>query len=219
MVQLSASILAANFACLGQEVDEVVLAGVDSIHFDVMDFHFVPNLSIGPLVCQSLRDYGVIAPIDVHLMVSHPDNLIEPFAAAGANLVSFHPETTPNPQDTIQLIKSMGMRVGLVFNPECEVNISDNLWGDIDLILLMSVNPGFGGQVFMEAVLDKISKVRLLVDQSGHAIRVGVDGGVNFDNMGRIVRAGADFLVMGSALFSAVDYQQRVSEFRSQALL
>lgn len=211
---LSASILSANFTKLGDEIERVMKAGINSIHFDVMDHHFVPNLSFGPVVCQSLRKGGITAPIDVHLMVEKPEQYIEPFAKAGANFISFHPETTADVQATINMIKQSGLQCGLVFNPDKPVEIETDILPQLDMILLMSVFPGFGGQAFIESTLEKITHTRKLIDRSQHNILLAIDGGVKLDNIATIAKAGADFFILGSGLFNTHDYQHRVTQLR-----
>lgn len=214
MNKIAASILAADFAHLADDIGRVMSAGADSIHFDVMDMHYVPNLTIGPTVCRSLRQAGISAFIDVHLMVTHPRKLIAPFAEAGADLVSFHPETVDDVNITVSEIKQAGMQVGLVFNPDQPVNIPNELLPNIDMILLMSVFPGFGGQSFIPDVLEKIAQTRLLLDSQGLDTVLAVDGGVKVDNIGRIAEAGARYFVVGSGLFSASDYGLRMRQLR-----
>ena len=203
---IAPSILSADFARLGAEVDAVLAAGADWVHFDVMDNHYVPNLTIGPLVCEALRKHGVTAPIDVHLMVEPVDALVPMFAQAGATHVSFHPEASRHVHRTIQLIKSSGCAAGLVLNPATPVDVLDYVLDDLDYVLLMSVNPGFGGQSFIPSTLDKLRVVRERIDRSGKAIRLEVDGGVKPDNIGDIASAGADTFVAGSAIFGHPDY-------------
>ena len=203
---IAPSILSADFARLGAEVDAVLAAGADWVHFDVMDNHYVPNLTIGPLVCEALRKHGVTAPIDVHLMVEPVDALVPMFAQAGATHVSFHPEASRHVHRTIQLIKSSGCAAGLVLNPATPVDVLDYVLDDLDYVLLMSVNPGFGGQSFIPSTLDKLRVVRERIDRSGKAIRLEVDGGVKSDNIGDIASAGADTFVAGSAIFGQPDY-------------
>ncbi|WP_256645725.1 ribulose-phosphate 3-epimerase [Thermomonas paludicola] len=203
---IAPSILSANFARLGEEVDSVINAGAEWVHFDVMDNHYVPNLTIGPLVCEALRKHGVTAPIDVHLMVEPVDGLIPMFADAGASHISFHPEASRHVHRSVQLIKSLGCQAGLVFNPASSLDVLDYLLGDIDYVLLMSVNPGFGGQAFIPSTLDKLRTVRAMIDASGRPIRLEVDGGVKPDNIGAIAQAGADTFVAGSAIFGKSDY-------------
>ena len=198
---IAPSILSADFAKLGEEVDNVLAAGADWVHFDVMDNHYVPNLTIGPLVCEALRKHGVTAPIDVHLMVEPVDRIVPDFAAAGASIISFHPEASRHVHRTIQLIKSHGCRAGLVLNPATPVEALDWVLEDLDLVLLMSVNPGFGGQAFIPSALDKLRAVRAMIDASGRPIRLEIDGGVKPDNIAEIARAGADTFVAGSAIF------------------
>lgn len=205
---IAPSILSADFARLGEEVNNVLAAGADVIHFDVMDNHYVPNLTIGPMVCKALRDYGVTAPIDVHLMVKPVDRIVPDFAAAGASIISFHPEASEHLDRTLQSIKEHGCQAGLVFNPATPLHYLDYVMDKVDLILLMSVNPGFGGQKFIPATLDKLREVRKRIDASGRDIRLEVDGGVNCDNIGEIAKAGADMFVAGSAIFNADDYAE-----------
>ncbi len=203
---IAPSILSANFAKLGEEVDNVLKAGADWVHFDVMDNHYVPNLTIGPLVCEALRKHGVTAPIDVHLMVEPVDRIIPDFAKAGATLISFHPEASRHVHRSVQLIKSLGCQAGLVLNPATPVDVLDYMLEEIDHVLLMSVNPGFGGQAFIPSTLEKLRVVRARIDASGRPIRLQVDGGVKPDNIGEIARAGADSFVAGSAIFGQPDY-------------
>jgi ribulose-phosphate 3-epimerase len=204
---IAPSILSADFARLGEEVDAVVAAGAGWIHFDVMDNHYVPNLTIGPLICEALRKHGVKAPIDVHLMVKPVDRIVPDFAKAGATNISFHPEATEHVDRTIQLIKSSGCTAGLVFNPATPLSYLDYVLDKLDLVLLMSVNPGFGGQSFIPSALDKLRQVRERIDASGRNIRLEVDGGVKRDNIAEIARAGADTFVAGSAIFGEKDYR------------
>jgi ribulose-phosphate 3-epimerase len=211
---IAASILSADFARLGEEVKAVLAAGADVIHFDVMDNHYVPNLTIGPLVCEALRKHGVTAPIDVHLMVKPVDRIIPDFAAAGASYISIHPETTEHVDRSLQLIREKGCKAGLVFNPATPLDWLDHVLDKVDLVLIMSVNPGFGGQQFIEAALPKIAKVRELIDRSGRAIRLEVDGGVKVDNIGRIAAAGADTFVAGSAIYGSKDYRATIAAMR-----
>lgn len=211
---ISASILSADFAHLRDDIDAVVAAGVDQIHFDVMDHHYVPNLTVGALVCKSLRQAGVDVPIDVHLMVEHPQKYIKPFAKAGATLICFHPETVENVEATLSEIQNQGMQAGLAFNPGNHIDIPDSILQQLDLILLMSVNPGFGGQQFIESCLDTIRWTHNKLNEiNGHA-HLGVDGGIKTSNIGQIAKAGADFFVVGSGLFHANDYTTRVNELR-----
>lgn len=211
---IAPSILSANFARLGEEVDNVLAAGADWVHFDVMDNHYVPNLTIGPLVCEALRKHGVTAPIDVHLMVEPVDRLIPDFAKAGASHISFHPEASKHVHRSVQLIKSLGCQAGLVLNPATPVEVLDYMLDEIDYVLLMSVNPGFGGQAFIASTLDKLRAVRARIDASGRPIRLEVDGGVKPDNIGQIARAGADSFVAGSAIFGAPDYSVVIGEMK-----
>ncbi len=201
--QIAPSILSADFARLGAEVDDVLAAGADIVHFDVMDNHYVPNLTIGPLVCEALRKHGVSAPIDVHLMVKPVDRIIPDFAAAGASYITFHPEASEHIDRSLQLIRDSGCKAGLVFNPATPLGYLDHVIDKLDMILLMSVNPGFGGQSFIPATLDKLRTVRRRIEQSGREIRLEVDGGVKVDNIGEIAAAGADTFVAGSAVFGA----------------
>ena len=203
---IAPSILSANFARLGEEVDAVIAAGAEWVHFDVMDNHYVPNLTIGPLVCEALRKHGVSAPIDVHLMVKPVDRIIPDFAKAGASLISFHPEASEHVHRTIQLIHASGCKAGLVFNPATPLDYLDHVLEELDLVLIMSVNPGFGGQQFIPSALDKLRRVRGMIDRSGRDIRLEVDGGVKVDNIAEIARAGADTFVAGSAIFGQADY-------------
>lgn len=200
---IAPSILSADFARLGEEVDNVLAAGADWVHFDVMDNHYVPNLTIGPMVCQALRKHGVTAPIDVHLMVEPVDRIVPDFAEAGASLISFHPEASRHVHRTVQLIRSHGCHAGLVLNPATPVEVLDWVLEDLDMVLLMSVNPGFGGQAFIPSTLDKLRAVRAMIDKTGKPIRLEIDGGVKADNIGEIAAAGADTFVAGSAIFGA----------------
>jgi len=212
---IAPSILSANFAKLGQEVDDVLAAGADWVHFDVMDNHYVPNLTIGPLVCEALRKHGVTAPIDVHLMVEPVDALIPMFAKAGATHVSFHPEASRHVHRSVQLIRSLGCQAGLVLNPGTPVEALDYVLDELDYVLLMSVNPGFGGQAFIPSALDKLRRVRERIDRSGRAIRLEIDGGVKPDNIGEIAAAGADTFVAGSAIFGQKDYADVVRRMKA----
>ena len=200
---IAPSILSADFARLGEEVDHVLAAGADMVHFDVMDNHYVPNLTIGPLVCEALRKHGVTAPIDVHLMIRPVDRIIPDFAAAGASYITFHPEASEHIDRTLQLIHDQGCKAGLVFNPATPLNALEHVMDRVDMILLMSVNPGFGGQSFIPSALDKLRKASALIDACGRDIRLEIDGGVKVDNIADIARAGADTFVAGSAIFSA----------------
>ena len=211
---IAPSILSADFARLGEEVTNVLEAGADVVHFDVMDNHYVPNLTIGPMVCQALRKHGIEAPIDVHLMVSPVDQLILDFAKAGASYISFHPEATAHVDRSLQLIRDQGCKSGLVFNPGTPVDCLEYLMDKIDVILLMSVNPGFGGQKFIPSTLKKLEKVRKLIDDSDYAIRLEVDGGVGVGNIRKIADAGADMFVAGSAIFNSDDYQKTITAMR-----
>ncbi|WP_368562517.1 ribulose-phosphate 3-epimerase [Pseudoxanthomonas sp. UTMC 1351] len=211
---IAPSILSADFARLGEEVDNVLAAGADWVHFDVMDNHYVPNLTIGPLVCSALRKHGVTAPIDVHLMVEPVDRIVPDFAEAGASIISFHPEASRHVHRTIQLIKSHGCKAGLVLNPGTPVDALDWVLEDLDLVLLMSVNPGFGGQAFIPSALDKLRTVRKKIDATGKPIRLEIDGGVKAENIGEIAAAGADAFVAGSAIFSAPDYADVIRRMR-----
>ena len=211
---IAPSILSADFARLGEEVDAVLNAGADLIHFDVMDNHYVPNLTIGPLLCRALRDYGVTAPIDIHLMVSPVDRLIGEFADAGANYITFHPEACEHVDRNLQQVRDAGCRSGLVFNPATSLNALDYGMDKVDMILIMSVNPGFGGQSFIPSALDKLRSARRLIDESGLSIRLEIDGGVKIDNIGEIASAGADTFVAGSAIFGSANYRNTISEMR-----
>jgi ribulose-phosphate 3-epimerase len=213
---IAPSILSADFARLGEEVEAVLAAGADMIHFDVMDNHYVPNLTVGPLVCEALRRRGVTAPIDVHLMVKPVDRIIPDFARAGATYISIHPEASEHVDRSLALIRECGCRAGLVLNPATPLSWLDYLLGRVDLVLLMSVNPGFGGQTFIEATLDKLRAVRQRIDAHGGAIRLEVDGGVKTDNIGRIAAAGADTFVAGSAIFGANDYPAVIASMREE---
>jgi ribulose-phosphate 3-epimerase len=216
---IAPSILSANFAKLGEEVDRVLADGADVVHFDVMDNHFVPNLTIGPLVCEALRKHGVTAPIDVHLMVEPVDRLIPDFAKAGASIITFHPEASVHIDRTLQLIKDCGCKAGLVFNPGTPLHYLDYVMDKLDMILLMSVNPGFGGQSFIPSALDKLRQVRSRIDDSGLNIRLEIDGGVKTDNIRAIKAAGADTFVAGSAIFSQPDYKKVIDEMRAELAL
>jgi ribulose-phosphate 3-epimerase len=211
---IAPSILSADFARLGDEVSEVLAAGADVIHFDVMDNHYVPNLTVGPLVCEALRKHGITAPLDVHLMVKPVDRIIPDFARAGATYISFHPEASEHVDRTISLIREHGCKPGLVLNPATPLDVLDYTIGKLDLVLLMSVNPGFGGQKFIPTVLDKVRAVRRLIDERGLGVRLEIDGGVKVDNIAEIARAGADMFVAGSAIFGAKDYKATIDAMR-----
>ena len=213
---IAPSILSANFAKLGEEVDQVLAAGADVVHFDVMDNHYVPNLTIGPMVCKALRDHGVTAPIDVHLMVSPVDQMIQDFAKAGASIISFHPEASLHVDRSLQLIRDHGCQAGLVLNPATSPDCLEYVMDKLDLILVMSVNPGFGGQSFLPSALDKLRKIREMIDRSGLDIRLEVDGGVKTDNIAEIAAAGADMFVAGSAIFNSPDYKTTIDAMRQQ---
>jgi ribulose-phosphate 3-epimerase len=211
---IAPSILSADFARLGAEVDSVLEAGADWVHFDVMDNHYVPNLTIGPMVCKSLRDYGVTAPIDVHLMVEPVDDLIRMFADAGATYISFHPEASRHVDRSLQLIRDLGCHAGLVLNPATSLAVVEHVLDKLDLLLLMSVNPGFGGQKFIPNTLNKLSQARELLDSFDNDIRLEVDGGVGVDNIAEIAAAGADTFVAGSAIFGSSSYAKTISAMR-----
>ncbi|MFZ2726824.1 MAG: ribulose-phosphate 3-epimerase [Methylococcaceae bacterium] len=213
---IAPSILSANFAKLGEEVDNVLAAGADIVHFDVMDNHFVPNLTIGPLVCEALRKHGVTAPIDVHLMIEPVDRIIPDFAKAGASIITFHPEASTHIDRTLQLIEDQGCLAGLVFNPGTPLHYLDYVMDKLDIILLMSVNPGFGGQSFIPSALDKLRQVRAKIDASGFNIRLEIDGGVKTDNIRSIKEAGADTFVAGSAIFNQADYKKVIDDMRAE---
>jgi ribulose-phosphate 3-epimerase len=213
---IAPSILSANFAALGEEVKSVIAAGADMIHVDVMDNHYVPNLTVGPLVCQSLRKAGVTAPFDVHLMTKPVDSLVIPFAAAGASLITFHPEASEHIDRTIQLIHDQGCKAGLAFNPATPLHYLNHTLNKIDLILIMSVNPGFGGQTFIESALDKIQAARRLIDAKHLDILLAVDGGINPSNAASIIAAGANLLVVGSALFQANNYADIIHQIKNK---
>ena len=212
---IAPSILSADFARLGEDVAAVVAAGADLVHFDVMDNHFVPNLTIGPMVCKALRNYGITAPIDVHLMVSPVDRLIGEFADAGADYITFHPEASAHIDRSLQLIKERGLKAGLVFNPGTPLSYLDHVMDKLDMVLLMSVNPGFGGQSFIPSALSKLRAARAMIDASGLAIRLEIDGGVKADNIGAIAAAGADTFVAGSAIFGQGDYHTTIAALRA----
>ncbi|MFT5574896.1 MAG: ribulose-phosphate 3-epimerase [Bermanella sp.] len=213
---IAPSILSANFACLGAEVDAVLEAGADVVHFDVMDNHYVPNLTIGPMVCKALRDHGVTAPIDVHLMVQPVDSLIGMFAESGASYITFHPDASTHVDRSLQLIRDAGCKAGLVLNPALTPDCLRYVMDRLDMILLMSVNPGFGGQKFIPSTIDKVREVRGLIDASGYDIRLEVDGGISAKNIAEIAAAGADTFVAGSAIFSADNYKNVIDEMRAQ---
>ncbi|KFZ30547.1 ribulose-phosphate 3-epimerase [Pseudidiomarina salinarum] len=213
---IAPSILSANFARLGAEVDAVLEAGADVVHFDVMDNHFVPNLTIGPMVCKALRDHGVTAPIDVHLMVQPVERMIDSFAEAGASIISIHPEATMHVDRSLQQIRDAGCKAGLVFNPATPLHHLDYVLDKVDVILLMSVNPGFGGQKFIPATLDKLRQARQRIDESGYDIRLEIDGGVKTDNIAEIAQAGADMFVAGSAIFNEPDYAKVIAAMRRE---
>ncbi|MDH0450449.1 ribulose-phosphate 3-epimerase [Shewanella sp. GD04112] len=213
---IAPSILSADFARLGDDVKAVLDAGADVVHFDVMDNHYVPNLTIGPMVCKALRDYGITADIDVHLMVKPVDRIVPDFAKAGASIITFHPEASEHIDRTLQLIKESGCKAGLVFNPATPLHYLDHVMDKLDVILLMSVNPGFGGQSFIPSTLDKLRQVRERIEASGFDIRLEVDGGVKVDNIAEIAAAGADMFVAGSAIFGKPDYKAVVDEMRAE---
>ena len=216
---IAPSILAADFARLGEEVETVLDAGADIVHFDVMDNHYVPNLTIGPMVCKALRDYGVTAPIDVHLMVQPVDDLIRMFADAGASYITFHPEASQHVDRSLQLVRDLGCKTGLVLNPATGLNSLDWVLDRLDMLLLMSVNPGFGGQKFIPSTLDKLKQARKMIDESGLDIRLEVDGGVGVANIREVAEAGADTFVAGSAIFSQPDYKQVIDKMRAELSL
>jgi ribulose-phosphate 3-epimerase len=214
--KIAPSILSANFASLGDEVNAVLEAGADIIHFDVMDNHYVPNLTIGPMVCKALRNHGIKAPIDVHLMVKPVDRIIGDFIEAGATYITFHPEATDHIDRSLQLVRSGGCKSGLVFNPTTSLSFLDYSLDNLDMILLMSINPGFGGQEFIPATLSKLAQVRQILDAAGNDVRLEIDGGVNTDNIAEIAQAGADTFVAGSAIFGSNDYAKTIQAMRNQ---
>jgi ribulose-phosphate 3-epimerase len=213
---IAPSILSADFARLGEDVKAVLDAGADIVHFDVMDNHFVPNLTIGPLICDALRNYGIEAPIDVHLMVDPVDRIIPDFARAGASYITFHPEASRHPDRSLGLIREQGCKAGLVFNPATPLDWLDYVIDKVDMVLLMSVNPGFGGQKFIPSALDKLRQARRIIDDSGRDIRLEIDGGVKVDNIGEIAAAGADTFVAGSAIFGSGDYAATIAAMKSE---
>jgi len=213
---IAPSILSADFARLGEDVRAVLEAGADIVHFDVMDNHFVPNLTIGPMICQALRDYGIEAPIDVHLMVEPVDRIIPDFANAGASYITFHPEASTHVHRTLGLIREQGCKAGLVFNPATPLSWLEHVIADLDMVLLMSVNPGFGGQTFIESSLAKLREARAIIDASGREIRLEIDGGVKTDNIREIAAAGADTFVAGSAIFGSDDYAATIARMKAE---
>ncbi len=213
---IAPSILSADFARLGDDVRAVLDAGADMVHFDVMDNHYVPNLTIGPLICEALRNFGIEAPIDVHLMVEPVDRIIPDFARAGASYITFHPEASPHIDRSLALIRDEGCKAGLVFNPATPLHCLEHVMDKVDMVLVMSVNPGFGGQKFIRSALEKLRAARAMIDASGYEIRLEIDGGVKVDNIGEIAAAGADTFVAGSAIFGSEDYEATIAAMRSQ---
>lgn len=213
---IAPSILSADMACLGEDTAKVIAAGADFVHVDVMDNHYVPNLTFGPVVVQALRDFGIKAPLDVHLMIKPVDRIIPDFAKAGATYITFHPEASEHIDRTLQLIRDQGCKAGLVFNPATPLDYLDHVLDKIDMVLLMSVNPGFGGQSFIPSSLDKLSKARRIINESGHDIRLEIDGGVKVDNIRKIAEAGADTFVAGSAIFGSKDYKATIKAMRDE---
>ena len=211
---IAPSILSANFACLGEEVDEVLSAGADWVHFDVMDNHYVPNLTVGPMVCKALRNYGISVPIDVHLMVKPVDNLIKDFAKGGATFITFHPEASEQVVGSLELIKENKCKSGLALNPDTPLSILEHCWDKLDMVLLMSVNPGFAGQDFIPSVLDKVSLLRKIIDDKNLDIRLEIDGGIKLSNIAEAAEAGADTFVSGSAIFGEDNYKEIISQMR-----
>jgi ribulose-phosphate 3-epimerase len=214
--RIAPSILSADFARLGEEVENVLAAGADVVHFDVMDNHYVPNLTIGPMVCKALKNYGIKAPIDVHLMVSPVDAIIGDFADAGADFITFHPEATGHIDRSLQLVRSRGCKSGLVFNPSTSLDILKYVMDKVDIVLLMSVNPGFGGQSFIPGTLDKLREARAMINESGYDISLEIDGGVGVKNIKEIAEAGADMFVAGSAIFNSPDYKETIDAMRAE---